>query len=249
VIPGLDLPVGVFALACAGAFFLGVAKTGLPGIALVNVILMAELFRKESVGIVLPLLVLSDLVVYPLYRRHASWRDTWPLLVPSVAGVLIGYFVLRAIDDATTKTAIGWTILGMLVLQFLRMRCPEFLLHLPHSRRFLAASGLVIGISTTVANAAGPAYSIWALLKGLPKPQILGMGARVFLFLNVFKLPFNAHLGILNARTLLLDAALVPAVLLGIVAGKPFVERLPEVVFQRLLFTLSAAGAFWLILT
>jgi uncharacterized membrane protein YfcA len=230
VIPGLDLPVGVFALACAGAFFLGVAKTGLPGIALVNVILMAELFRKESVGIVLPLLVLSDLVVYPLYRRHASWRDTWPLLVPSVAGVLIGYF-------------------GMLVLQFLRMRCPEVLLHLPHSRRFLAASGLVIGISTTVANAAGPAYSIWALLKGLPKPQILGMGARVFLFLNVFKLPFNAHLGILNARTLLLDAALVPAVLLGIVAGKPFVERLPEVVFQRLLFTLSAAGAFWLILT
>ncbi len=249
MIPLPDISLPAYAAAFFGAFCLGVAKTGLPGLALINVIIMAELFRKESVGIVLPLLILADLVVYPIYRRHATWRDTWPLLVPATAGVCLGYFVLRAIDDHTTKTVIGWTILGMLALQWLRMRSPELLLHLPHSRRFLAVSGLVIGISTTVANAAGPVYSIWGLLKGLPKNLFLGMGARVFLFLNLVKLPFNANLGIVNGRTLLLDATLVPAVLLGIFVGRPFVQRLPEAVFQRVLFVLSAIGAFWLIAT
>jgi hypothetical protein len=64
-------------------------------------------------------------------------------LIPSIVGVFIGYFVLRSLDDVMTKRVIGWTILAMLLLQFLRMRSPDFLVHLPQSRRFLAGSGLV----------------------------------------------------------------------------------------------------------
>jgi uncharacterized membrane protein YfcA len=210
---------------------------------------MAHFFGKESVGIVLPLLIFADIVVFPIYRRHATWREAWPLLIPSIVGVCLGYFVLRSLDDLMTKRVIGWTILGMLVLQFLRMRSESFLTHLPHSRRFLAVSGLAIGVSTTVANAAGPVFSIWALLKGLPKEQVLGIGARVFLFLNIFKIPFNWEIGILNPRTLWLDVALVPSVLLGIAAGKPLVARIPQEIFVRILFALSGAGALWLILT
>jgi uncharacterized membrane protein YfcA len=249
VIPHLDIPVSTLIWALAGAFCLGFAKTGLPGLALLNVVVMAHFFGKESVGIVLPLLIFADIVVFPIYRRHATWREAWPLLIPSIVGVCLGYFVLRSLDDLMTKRVIGWTILGMLVLQFLRMRSESFLTHLPHSRRFLAVSGLAIGVSTTVANAAGPVFSIWALLKGLPKEQFLGIGARVFLFLNIFKIPFNWEIGILNPRTLWLDVALVPSVLLGIAAGKPLVARIPQEIFVRILFALSGAGALWLILT
>lgn len=248
MIPHLDIPIATYALALFGAFCLGFAKTGLPGLALINVIIMAHFFGKQSVGIVLPLLIFSDIVVFPLYRRHATWRQTWPLLIPSIVGVFIGYFVLRSLDDVMTKRVIGWTILGMLVLQFLRMRSADFLVHLPHSRGFLAASGLVIGVSTTVANAAGPVFSIWGLLKGMPKEEFLGIGARVFLFLNIFKIPFNWEIGILNPRTLWLDLALVPAVIAGIAAGKPLVQRIPQEVFVQVLFTLSGIGALWLIL-
>ena len=247
IIPHLDIPVTTYALALFGAFCAGFAKTGLPGLALVNIIIMAHFFGKESVGIILPLLIFSDIVVFPLYRRHATWNQAWPLIVPAIVGVILGYFVLRSLDDVMTKRFIGWIIIAMLILQFLRMRSEDFLTHFPHSRRFLAVSGLAIGISTTVANAAGPVFSIWGLLKGLPKNEFLGIGARVFLFLNIFKLPFNWNIGILNPRTLWLDAALVPAVILGIATGKPLVQRIPQEVFVRVLFALSGVGALWLI--
>ena len=248
MIPHLEIPVATFALACLGAFCLGFAKTGLPGLALINVVIMAHFFGKQSVGIVLPLLILSDVIVFPIYRNHATWKQAWTLILPSIVGVFLGYFVLRSLDDGMTKRVIGCTILGMLVLQFLRMRSVDFLKHLPHSPGFLAASGLVIGVSTTVANAAGPAFSIWGLLKGLPKNEFLGIGARVFLFLNIFKIPFNWEIGILNPKTLWIDAALVPAVLLGIAAGKPLVGLIPQEVFVWILFVLSGTGALWLLI-
>ena len=46
------------------AFSLGFSKTGFPGLALVNVLIMAELFgAKESVGLILPLLIVCDVTV------------------------------------------------------------------------------------------------------------------------------------------------------------------------------------------
>jgi len=247
LVPFLDISLTTYLLAFCGALFLGIAKTGMPGLALINVIIMAEIFAKESVGIVLPLLIICDLIVYPMYRRYSSWGKVWPLLVPCVVGVLIGYFVLKRIDDATTKAVIGWTILGMLILQILRSRGSAWLKKLPNSPVFMVGSSLVIGVSTTVANAAGPAYSVWALVKELDKEDFLGIGARLFLFLNLFKIPFNWEIGIINAATLKLDVALLPAIILGIAIGKPVVHRIPQKQFEQLLLVLSAVGAAWLI--
>ncbi len=249
MIPYLEIAPAVYALTLLGAFSLGMSKTGLPGLALLNVIIMAHFFGKESVGIVLPMLVFCDLVIYPLYRRYASWGQVWPLMFPAVLGVLLGYWILGRIeDDETMKTAIGWTIAAMLILQVIRARSGDFLAHLPDSRSFLILSGLAIGTSTTVANAAGPAYSIWALVKNLSKEDFLGIGARFFLCINLLKVPFNFDLGIINSRTLALDVALLPAILLGIVIGRQIVKRIPQKAFEWVLFWLSAAGALWLII-
>ena len=247
MIPYLDIPVSYYLLALLGSLCLGISKTGLPGLALINVVLMAEMFEKESVGIVLPLLIVCDLIIYPMYRRYASWRQAWPLIIPAVVGVLIGYFVLKRIDDQTTKIVIGWTIIGMLILQVVRHRSEALLKDFPASAGFQNSSGLVIGISTTVANAAGPAIAIWALVRGITKEDFLGIGARVFLFLNLFKIPFNAEIGIINERTLLLDAALLPAIFIGIAIGRQIVMRIPQKKFEWVLFWLSAAGAIWLV--
>ncbi len=250
MIPLLEITPAVYALTLLGAFSLGMSKTGLPGLALLNVIIMAHLFGKESVGIVLPMLVFCDLVIYPIYRRYSSWGKVWPLMIPAVVGVLIGYWILGQIqDDTTMKRAIGWTIAAMLVLQIVRARSQSFLEHLPDSRSFLISSGLAIGTSTTVANAAGPAYSIWALVKNLSKEDFLGIGARFFLCINLLKVPFNLDLGIINERTIKLDLALLPAILLGIYIGRQIVKRIPQKAFEWVLFCLSAAGAAWLIVT
>jgi len=51
----------------------GISKAGFGGVGVIQVYLMAELFGKSSVGVLLPMLVVADLIVFPAYRKHGSW--------------------------------------------------------------------------------------------------------------------------------------------------------------------------------
>ena len=245
---GRELGPVVLLLALLGGFCLGVSKTGFPGLALVNVLIIAQLFgAKASVGIILPLLIFCDLVVYPLFRKYASWRAMWPLVPTSIIGIVAGYFLLDAIDDLTARRLIGLIILLMLALQFLRIRKKDFLESLPDSRSFRWGTGITIGVSTMLANAAGAAYSIWALVRKTPKNEFLGIGARLFLFLNLFKLPFLGKLDLINAASLKLDLLILPAVVVGILTGKKWIALVPQRVFEGLLYAFSIVAGGYLL--
>ena len=233
-----------FALAFFGAFCLGFSKTGFPGLAMVNVLIMAECFgAKASVGIVLPLLVVCDLIIYPLYRHHASWPQVWPLVLPTLIGVIMGWLLLDAIDNLVARRLLGVIVLTMTLLQLARQRSPRLLSGLPGSNGFRWGSGWVMGVATMLANAAGPAFAVYALVQRMSKSDFLGIGARLFLLVNVLKLPFSVELGILNVQSLRLDAALIPGILLGILVGRQVIARIPEGVFQGLLYAfLVVAG-------
>ena len=247
---GLDVSNDYLLLALLGAFCLGVSKTGFPGLAIINVLIIAELFgARESVGIILPLLIVCDLVVYPMFRKFASWRQVWPLLLPTGVGLLLGYFLLGQIDNATAKKVIGAIVLVMIGLQLLREYRKQFLEHLPDSKPFLWGSGGLIGLSTMLANAAGPVYSIWALVHHLKKEDFLGIGARFFLFVNVIKVPFLAQLELINATSLRLNLLLLPGILGGILLGRKLLQLVPQRLFEWLLYTFSLVAAirmlFW----
>ena len=63
-------------------------------------------------------------------------------------------------------------------------------------------------------------YGIYGLVRKMPKEEFLGISARLFLFVNLFKVPFNAQLEIITAETLKLDLALLPGILIGVLIGK-----------------------------
>ena len=237
-------------LALLGAFSLGFSKTGFPGLALVNVLIMAELFgAKESVGLILPLLIVCDVTVYPMFRRYAKWSQVWPILLPSCVGILVGYGVLSAMDNLMARRSIGWIILLMLGLQIVRTYQQAFLKRLPDSTWFRWVSGWVIGVSTMLANAAGPVYAIYALVHQMPKERFLGIGARCFLLINVIKLPFMTDLQIIHAHSLLLDLTLLPGIFAGIYLGKRLIDRIPQKAFECLLYLFSAVAGVRLLMT
>lgn len=237
-------------LALFGALSLGLSKSGFPGLAIINVIIIAELFGpKNSVGIILPMLILCDLIVYPLFRKFASWKAILPLIPFTVAGLVIGYFILDAIDDQTAKKVIGVIILLMLSIQLIRKMRDNFLTNLPNSRGFVVATSLTMGVSTMMANAAAPVYSVYALVRRLSKEEFLGIGARFFLVINLCKVPFLSDLNLINAQSLKLDAMLVPGIIGGILLGKVLINKIPQHVFEWLLCTFSLIGGlrllFW----
>jgi len=235
-----EISVKVYAAALCGAFCLGFSKTGFPGLALVNLLLMAALFgAKESVGIILPLLICADITVFPMFRKFARWSDVVPLLIPIAFGLVAGYLVLGRIDNSIARPAIGGIILGMVGMQLLRVYRQQFLTNLPDAPAFRWGSGLVIGVSTMMANAAGPAYSIYALVHKMPKEQFLGIGARTFLLVNIVKVPFLTDLNIINVESVKIDVALLPGVFAGIFIGRKVIARIPQKMFELLLYVFS----------
>ena len=248
----MDLPFDAsytnLALACLGAFCLGVSKTGFPGLAILNVLVIAELFgAKNSVGIILPMLIVCDVLVYPLFRKYASWHQVWPLVPVTLITIVEAWLLLDSLDDLTARRVIGGIILLMLLLQLIRESQKEFLEHLPDSRIFRWVSCILIGVSTMLANAAGPVYSVWALVHRMKKEDFLGVGARFFLLVNLFKVPFLGQLELINPDSLKLNALLLPALVVGILVGRRLIHLIPQRAFEILLYGFSAIAGIRLL--
>jgi uncharacterized membrane protein YfcA len=145
-------------------------------------------------------------------------------------------------DEILLRRCIGTIILGMLLLLWLRPRI-SLLSHLPDAPPFRWTAAIAIGVSTMMANAAGPIYSIYGLVRRLEKAHFLGLGARLFLLLNVLKFPFGWGIGIISPRSLAIDLTFIPAILLGIFCGRRLLHHINQSLFERLLFFFALAAA------
>lgn len=236
-------------LAALAALCIGLTKAGLGGFGMLPVLLMAEVLpARESTGVVLPLLIVGDCFAVNAYRGHTQWRYIRRLLVPALAGIVIGYFLLGSIPDHYFKHVIGWIILGLASLQWFRSRFDEATMtRLAHTPAFTNTMGGLGGVSTMMANAAGPVMSLFFLAVNLPKYELIGTGAWFFLIVNLIKVPFSAHLGLINPTSLILVVMLSPLVVLGVCIGRALVGVIPQKVFEWLLLIFAAGGALRLI--
>lgn len=227
-------------LAVIAALAIGISKTGIGGVAMLAVVIFAQLLpAKQSSGVVLPMLILADVVAVTLYRRHAQWSYLWKLFPWTAAGVVAGYFALGHIDDHQAKVLIGVIVLGMLGLHLWRRRHanseePE------HAWWFAPVMGLLAGFTTLVANAAGPLMAIYLLAMRLPKLAYVGTGAVYFMLMNWFKVPFMVNLDLINGPSLWLNLWLAPAVLVGTFFGKKILTWIDQRKFENLALILAA---------
>ncbi|MBX3731946.1 MAG: sulfite exporter TauE/SafE family protein [Verrucomicrobiae bacterium] len=229
---------------------IGISKAGLPGLSLLHVVLFAGLFPgMASTGVVLPMLIAGDLGAVALFRRHARWDSIVRTLPPAVMGVGLGWALMRWSQaqegpGVGFNPVIGTIVLGLAVLQLMRMWRPAWLSGIPNSRAFAWALGLLAGITTMVANAGGPVIALYLLAVALPKEAFVGTGAWFFLLINLVKVPFSLHLGLITGPSLAFNALLLPVIAAGLLLGRWVVIRLPQRTFDTLilLFALGAAA-------
>ena len=238
-----------YLLALVAALLVGLSKTGVPGVALPAVLLMTQAFpgnEKLSVGAVLPLLLVGDVLAVASYRRHAQWGKLVGLFPAVLAGMVPAVVVLRLVDDRSFKLILGAMILALLAWETARrwLRTQQT----PHRWWFTLAMGLLAGFGTVLGNAAGPVMTIYLLGRGLAKEQFMGTWAWFFLIVNTLKVPVFWRLDMITAGTLRMDLVLLPAAIAGALVGRRVFRVVPQRLFDFLLVALAAVAAARLVL-
>ncbi len=246
-------------MACICALVVGMSKAGLPGLGSVAVPLMAMLFPPTwSSGILLPLLVAGDFIGVFHFNRHAHWPTLLRLLPTAFCGIVLGFFLMRHLlagdferANHIIKLSIGLLILALLLLNLAKdslLKCDWE--RLPHAVNWALAVffGLLAGITTQVANAAGPIILIYLLSMRLPKERFIGTSAWYFCILNCSKLPFMVGLGSINWHSLYFNLKLLPILLAGALLAVFISARMKEKHFSKLVFGLTLIAAVKLLL-
>ena len=226
----------------------GFSKTGIPGISMLSVSIFAVILpARQATGVVLPMLIFADLFAYVVYRKNLEWRRVWRLLPWAIGGLVLGWLALGHTNNEQTARLVGGIIALMLVLH-LRRRWKNPEADAPAPGWLAPVMGVFAGITTMVANAAGPVMTLYLLAMRLPKLEFLGTSAAFFLLINWIKVPFIAQLGLINQASLTLNLYLLPAVAVGALLGRPIVARVNQKVFENVALVLAAGAVVKLLL-
>jgi len=226
------------------ALFVGMAKTGVAGLGMLIVPILATIFGgKSSAGILLPMLSMADIFAVSYYHRHAEWKYILKLLPSTIIGVLIGLYVGNMINDEQFKQLMAVLIILGLAIMIWRER-KKTKEAIPHNWLFSSIAGLLGGFSTMIGNAAGPVMSIYFLSMMLPKNSFIGTGAWFFLIINLFKIPLHITVWkTIDINTFMLDVAMLPAIMIGAFLGFRLVKHIPEKPYRIFIIVTTALTA------
>lgn len=232
------------------ALMVGFTKTGVPTLGIFVAAIMATVFpARESVGLLTPILITGDIIAILYYRHSVVWRHLWTLMPWVLAGLLVGYWVLGAISNEYLSLVIGSLVLLLIVLHLSKDRLEQSLrFAFSQSPPFHASLGVLAGFTTMIGNAAGSIMSIYLLSKGMNKTSFVGTNAFFFFIINVIKVPFTIHLGLINADSLVWNAWMIPAVGVGAFIGFKVLPLIPQKLFQALILAFAALGGLYLII-
>jgi uncharacterized membrane protein YfcA len=268
-------PVLSWVLAAVAVVIIGIAKSGFGsgvGIVAVPIFVFAFGDSAEAMGALLPLLIAADIL--SVYHHWGTWdkANLKVLAGGSVLGVVIGAGLMwwlmgmprlwwmpddwaggqvaarRETAEAGLQTAIGVICLLYVLGDRVKARfAPEF--------RFQAnyptgtATGLIAGIVTTIAHAAGPVITIFLLGQHLLKQSFIGTAVIYFFAVNVLKqLTAYPLLGLTRTDTLWTGLWLLPLVPIGTFLGTRLNRVLSERAFRTVILLIVAVSGVQLII-
>ncbi|RED65649.1 sulfite exporter TauE/SafE family protein [Cohnella lupini] len=232
------------------ALLIGFSKTGVPTLGIFVAAIMASVFpAKESVGLITPILITGDIIAILYYRKTVVWKYLLVLLPWVLAGIGVGFFVLRYISSGSLSVLIGSLVLLLIVLHLSKDWIENKLkFAFTKSPVFNSTLGVLAGFTTMVGNAAGSIMSIYLLSKGMNKTLFIGTNAVFFFIVNVIKVPFTAYLGLITPQSLTLNAWMIPAVAIGAFIGFKVLPLIPQKAFQAIILILATLGGLNLLL-
>ena len=231
-----------FFIALGCALLLGVAKSGIKGLAVLIVTGLALVYgARESTGILMPLLICGDILAVLYYKRHVKWIYLIKLLPWMVVGVITGVFFGKDLPEDLFKSGMAVIILfSVLMMYYWEQQKKK---QVPTHWSFGALIGVMAGFTTMVGNLAGAFSNIYFLAIKLPKNQFIGTAAWLFFFINLFKIPFHIwSWGTINWSSLQVSLSLIPGVILGFGLGVYLVKKIKNDKYRQLILLMTGLG-------
>ena len=232
-----------FFIALGCALLLGVAKSGIKGLAVLIVTGLALVYgARESTGILMPLLICGDILAVLYYKRHVKWIYLIKLLPWMVVGVITGVFFGKDLPEDLFKSGMAVIILfSVLMMYYWEQKKKKK--KVPTHWSFGALIGVMAGFTTMVGNLAGAFSNIYFLAIKLPKNQFIGTAAWLFFFINLFKIPFHIwSWGTINWTSLQVSLSLIPGVILGFGLGVYLVKKIKNDKYRQLILLMTGLG-------
>ena len=136
-------------------FLTGFSKTAIGGIGLVNAALLATILpAKESMGVMLILLITGDLFAIGIYKKHVEWKMLRSLIWPIIFGIFAGVYFLSRSTDASLKHTIGAIVILLVILYPIsqRLQNNNFSLNLRYPKSLRLKLEIMTGFMRMVAN-------------------------------------------------------------------------------------------------
>jgi len=240
----------VFAcVAMAALFFVSVDKGGLGGgIGIISVPLMLQVAPvKFTIGMWLPVLIICDFCTIRNYPSEWKPRAISKLIVPVILAVAATTLALNRAnlenDSPHAKQMEAWLKLSVVVVSviflLLKLRPAPDENAPAWTPTWPAAIGVGIlgGVTTTIAHAAGPIVTMYLLPQKLNRREFVGTAGRFYFALNSIKLPSFIAIGLINWTTLRYGLWLMLLAPLGVGLGSWLNRRMNPVWFVRIVHT------------
>jgi len=215
------------------------------GFSLVLPIVMIAFPGPESLGVLLPLYIITDVMAVYSYRKHISWPVLARFLPLGFLGVFVGAQLLSGINADQFVALLGGIIIAMIALGLYLDARPATFMQKPITAYSMGFAG---GLVSMIANAAGPLFSLFLLEQKLSKDSYVSTRAWGFFIINLVKLPMYLSLGLLTQESLTISAYAIPGLLVGAVIGYHFLKHVKPVHFKWLIRIMSTIAAMKLML-
>lgn len=254
-------PASGLAWIALALFLMGMSKGGFPvgSIAMPILILMwpeQTGAARAAVAFLLPMLCLMDIVSAVLYRTHIQWTRIRTMIPGSMVGVALAaalfisdQHALIHVTDAALRIAIG--VLGLIFVvwhlanKWIRRHLAQA--HVP-GKQACFGYGMVAGITSSLAHAAGPVMQMVLLPQKLPKQEFAATMIGYFLFLNLLKMVPFSLMGRIQPQNLSLGLLMLPVIPLGVFSGFALMRVTRQHHYVALIYCALAVASFFLIL-
>jgi len=217
---------------------MGLSKTGIQNIGSLAIPVFAFLFgARESTGIVLILLAMSDLMSVIYYRKKLIWSEVLKLLPMALTGLVFALILGKYIDNKTFKIIMASCILLGIGIMFWMERIHDNRKEtLSNAKWYSPIFGFIMGFSTMIGNAAGPALSVYLLSRKMDKYTFVATGAWFIMILNYVKIPLQIFVwNNVSWAGFMLNLMAIPFIILGGITGIKLLKKLPEQLFKRII--------------